>query len=250
MIARIARRWAGRPGRARTVVRCGHAPRQPGPGRVWETPVRGTNSDLPPPRFRRTVEAVTATGPRSANSSAPRRARITPEQAGLPAYGGNRRVKGLRREEVAMLAGVSIDYYVRMERGNLSAALGVRARRPVRALQLDEAERDHLFLLARAAGAPVRAVAVRRRPACARRSSRYSTPSPTRRRGYATPGTTSWPPTAWPRAVFARLRRSAPAGEHARFVYLDPAARDFFVDWDRRQRRRRDARARSGPQPP
>jgi hypothetical protein len=51
-----------------------------------------------------------------------RRARITPEQAGLPAYGGNRRVTGLRREEVAMLASVSIDYYVRMERGNLSGA--------------------------------------------------------------------------------------------------------------------------------
>ena len=53
---------------------------------------------------------------------ASRRARITPEQAGLPAYGGNRRVTGLRREEVAMLAGVSIDYYVRMERGNLAGA--------------------------------------------------------------------------------------------------------------------------------
>ncbi|MBE7195487.1 MAG: helix-turn-helix domain-containing protein, partial [Gordonia polyisoprenivorans] len=51
-----------------------------------------------------------------------RRARIPPEQAGLPAYGGNRRVKGLRREEVAMLAGVSVDYYVRMERGNLAGA--------------------------------------------------------------------------------------------------------------------------------
>ena len=45
-----------------------------------------------------------------------RRARLTPQQAGLPAYGGNRRVPGLRREEVAMLAGVSVDYYVRMER--------------------------------------------------------------------------------------------------------------------------------------
>ncbi|OHV47214.1 hypothetical protein BCD48_19385 [Pseudofrankia sp. BMG5.36] len=52
-----------------------------------------------------------------------RRERITPEEAGLPAYGGgNRRVKGLRREEVALLAGVSIDYYVRMERGNLAGA--------------------------------------------------------------------------------------------------------------------------------
>ena len=51
-----------------------------------------------------------------------RRARITPEEAGLPAYGGNRRVNGLRREEVAMLAGMSIDYYIRLERGNLSGA--------------------------------------------------------------------------------------------------------------------------------
>jgi transcriptional regulator with XRE-family HTH domain len=47
-----------------------------------------------------------------------RRAKITPEQAGLPAYGGNRRVSGLRREEVAMLTGVSVDYYIRLERGN------------------------------------------------------------------------------------------------------------------------------------
>jgi hypothetical protein len=53
---------------------------------------------------------------------ASRRARITPGQAGLPAYGGHRRVTGLRREEVALLAGVSIDYYVRMERGNLAGA--------------------------------------------------------------------------------------------------------------------------------
>jgi hypothetical protein len=53
-----------------------------------------------------------------------RRARITPEQAGLPAYGGNRRVAGLRREEVAMLAGVSVDYYTRLERGNLRGASG------------------------------------------------------------------------------------------------------------------------------
>jgi hypothetical protein len=47
-----------------------------------------------------------------------RRAKITPEQAGLPAYGASRRVAGLRREEVALLAGVSVDYYTRLERGN------------------------------------------------------------------------------------------------------------------------------------
>jgi hypothetical protein len=49
-----------------------------------------------------------------------RRAKITPDQAGLPVYGGNRRVTGLRREEVALLAGVSVDYYTRLERGNLN----------------------------------------------------------------------------------------------------------------------------------
>lgn len=82
-----------------------------------------------------------------------RRARITPEQAGLPAYGGNRRVKGLRREEVAMLAGVSVDYYVRMERGSLSGASETVLDSLASALQLDEAERDHLFALARESGA-------------------------------------------------------------------------------------------------
>src|SRR5205809_2554209 len=93
---------------------------------------------------------------------ASRRARITPGQAGLPAYGGNRRVKGLRREEVALLAGVSIDYYVRMERGNLAGASDSVLDGVARALQLDDAERAHLFDLARAAEpAPPR----RRRPA-------------------------------------------------------------------------------------
>src|SRR5947199_2173902 len=89
-----------------------------------------------------------------------RRARITPEQAGLPAYGGNRRVKGLRREEVALLAGVSVDYYVRMERGSLAGASDGVLDAVASALQLDEAERDHLFHLARQSGGPRR-----RRPA-------------------------------------------------------------------------------------
>src|SRR3954452_1916061 len=81
-----------------------------------------------------------------------RRARITPEQAGLPAYGGNRRVKGLRREEVAMLAGVSVDYYVRMERGGLGGASESVLDALADALRLDEAERTHLFALARESG--------------------------------------------------------------------------------------------------
>jgi transcriptional regulator with XRE-family HTH domain len=78
-----------------------------------------------------------------------RRARITPGQAGLPVYGANRRVPGLRREEVALLAGVSVDYYTRLERGNLSGVSEAVLDALAQALQLDEAERGHLFDLAR-----------------------------------------------------------------------------------------------------
>ena len=77
-----------------------------------------------------------------------RRARLSPEQVGLPAYGGKRRVTGLRREEVAMLAGVSVDYYARLERGNLAGASESVLEAVARALRLDEAERQHLLDLA------------------------------------------------------------------------------------------------------
>ena len=83
-----------------------------------------------------------------------RRARITPQRAGLPAYGGNRRVKGLRREEVALLAGISVDYYVRIERGSLAGASPEVLDAVASALQLDEAERLHLRHLACQCGKP------------------------------------------------------------------------------------------------
>ncbi|WP_448061250.1 helix-turn-helix transcriptional regulator [Cellulomonas hominis] len=163
---------------------------------------------------------------------ASRRARLTPEQAGLPVYGGNRRVAGLRREEVAMLAGVSVDYYVRLERGNLSGASDSVLDALARALRLDEAEREHLFALARAA-APTRA----RRPRVASRVS------PTVQR--VLDAITDAP--AWVRngrhdiVAMNRLARAlyAPVladprrpANTTRFVYLDPAAHDFFVDWE------------------
>src|SRR5258707_12631976 len=91
-----------------------------------------------------------------------RRARITPEQAGLPAYGGNRRVAGLRREEVALLAGVSIDYYTRLERGRAPGASESVLEGIARALHLDEAQRAHLFDLARSAAGPAVPQAPRR----------------------------------------------------------------------------------------
>ena len=85
-----------------------------------------------------------------------RRARITPERAGLPLFGTNRRVTGLRREEVAMLAGVSTDYYTRLERGNLTGVSESVLEALAAALQLDESERTHLLDLARAANSGTR----------------------------------------------------------------------------------------------
>lgn len=80
-----------------------------------------------------------------------RRGRITPEVAGLPYAGGDRRVPGLRREEVAMLAGVSVEYYTRMERGGLGSASESVLNALARVLQLDDDERAHLYDLARSA---------------------------------------------------------------------------------------------------
>jgi transcriptional regulator with XRE-family HTH domain len=164
-----------------------------------------------------------------------RRERISPAQAGLPAYGGsNRRVKGLRREEVALLAGVSIDYYVRMERGNLTGASDAVLDGIAGALQLDEAERAHLFDLARAAqSAPPRQQrkktsgvtdgiqqlldAIADAPAWVRNARHDMLAANRLARALYVP-------------VLADPRRPA---NNARFVYLDPAAREFFADWER-----------------
>jgi transcriptional regulator with XRE-family HTH domain len=165
---------------------------------------------------------------------ASRRARITPEQAGLPAYGGNRRVAGLRREEVAMLAGVSIDYYVRMERGNLAGASDAVLEGIARALQLDGAEHDHLFDLARASEP---------RPARQRRSREPGVTAGVQQVLDAITDAPAWVRNArhdllaanrMARALYALMladpRRPA---NNARFIYLDPASREFFADWER-----------------
>jgi transcriptional regulator with XRE-family HTH domain len=164
---------------------------------------------------------------------ASRRSRISPQQAGLPAYGGNRRVKGLRREEVALLAGVSVDYYVRMERGNLSGASDAVLDNLARALQLDEAERAHLFDLARASTAAPQ----QRRPKPAGVTASIQQVLD------AITDAPAWVRNArhdilaanrLARALYAPVladpRRPA---NNARFIYLDPASRDFFVDWER-----------------
>lgn len=167
-----------------------------------------------------------------------RRARITPDQAGLPAYGGNRRVKGLRREEVALLAGVSIDYYVRMERGNLAGASEGVLDALAGALQLDDAERDHLFALARAAGpakAPRRPTPKTIRPVVQQvLDAIRDTPAWVRNGRHDILATNSLG-----RALYAPVLSSSVGGPTSRraanptrFVYLDPAAPEFFVDYD------------------
>lgn len=165
---------------------------------------------------------------------ASRRARVSPENAGLPAYGGNRRVPGLRREEVALLAGVSIDYYIRLERGNLGGASESVLDAVARALQLDEPEHAHLIDLARAAGpAPQR----RRRPV-------QQPVRPTVQRILDAMGDVP----AYVRngrrdilganslglALYSELYADPvrPANV-ARFVFLSPRARAFFRNWDR-----------------
>src|SRR5215212_675434 len=98
-----------------------------------------------------------------------RRARVTPEQAGLYVLDGDvRRVAGLRREEVADLAGVSADYYTQLERGDIAGASDSVLHAVARALRLDDAERLHLFDLARPGAVPSAAAADVIRPSVQR----------------------------------------------------------------------------------
>ncbi|MDQ1035647.1 transcriptional regulator with XRE-family HTH domain [Streptomyces sp. V3I8] len=166
-----------------------------------------------------------------------RRARITPEQAGLPVYGGNRRVAGLRREEVALLAGMSVDYYVRLERGNLSGASDSVLEGLAHALQLDEAERTHLYDLARAATPSGRRPTVttsRVRPTILRLlDSMTGVPAYVRNARFDIVAA-----NALGRALYAPVFDSplfAQRGpvNNARFMFLDPAGQDFWADWDK-----------------
>jgi len=163
---------------------------------------------------------------------ASRRAKITPEQAGLPTY-GVRRVPGLRREEVASLAGVSVEYYRRLERGNVSGVSDLVLEALARALRLADAERSHLLDLARAAApaAPKRrrAVPQRVRPVVQQILDNIATPAIVRnsRVDYLAANPLG-------RALYAPLfeSREQPPNS-ARFTVLDPAAVEFFPDWER-----------------
>ena len=163
-----------------------------------------------------------------------RRARITPEQAGLPSY-GSRRVPGLRREEVAVLAGVSAPYYTRLERGDMSGVSESVLEALARALQLDDAERAHLFDLARAAQpTPVRP---RRRQAKQRVRPEVQWTLDAITGAAAFVGNERLDLLAanqLGRALFSELYATpARPVNTARFVFLDPRAEASYGDWDR-----------------
>jgi transcriptional regulator with XRE-family HTH domain len=161
-----------------------------------------------------------------------RRARITPEQAGLSSYGGRRRVSGLRREEVALLAGISVEYYTQLERGNVRGVSDDVLEAVTRVLQLDDVERGHLHDLVRAA---------KQRP-----STRPKTPENVR------PSVQRLLDTMTESAAFVRNGRLDILAANrlgfalyseafsnpdrpvnlARFVFLDPQSRRFYRDWD------------------
>jgi transcriptional regulator with XRE-family HTH domain len=164
-----------------------------------------------------------------------RRARISPEQAGLPIYGGGRRrVKGLRREEAALLAGISIEYYTRLERG---AATGVSESvidGITHALQLDEAERAHLVDLLRTAGS---GRPPRRRPARpqVRPTVQRVLDSMTGTPAFVLNGRLDiLSANALGLALYAPIFADpVRPPNNARFIFLDPQAVEFFRDWDK-----------------
>jgi transcriptional regulator with XRE-family HTH domain len=161
-----------------------------------------------------------------------RRSRLSPEDAGLPAWGGNRRVKGLRREEVALLAGVSVEYYVRLERGNLGGASQSVLDSVANALQLDEAERAHLHDLARTSSTRV----------AAGRPARRTVRPPVQWLLDSMTGTAAYVRNAridilatntLGRALYAPVFEMPGRPNIARFVFLDPRSQEFFIEWSK-----------------
>jgi len=165
-----------------------------------------------------------------------RRAKISPAQAGLPTYGRKRRVPGLRRGEVADLAGVSVEYYSQLERGDLKGVSEEVLDAVARALQLDEAERSHLVDLAHAAGPAARARRRRQpptqqvRPSVARILNGMSEVPAFVHNGRLDVMADNRLAHALFAPVFTDPARPA---NHARFNFLNPRAHDFWLNWER-----------------
>jgi transcriptional regulator with XRE-family HTH domain len=193
--------------------------------------VRGTASPSLRQGGARSVGTV-ATGADIREFLTSRRGRLTPQEAGLRAHGGRRRVTGLRREEVALLAGISVEYYTQLERGNVRGVSEDVLDAVARTLRLDDVERAHLFDLVRA---------LKQRP-----TARGKRPEKVR------PSVQRMLDTITDAAAFVRTRRLDVLSANrlgyalyseafanperpvnlARFVFLDPRAREFYVDWD------------------
>jgi transcriptional regulator with XRE-family HTH domain len=161
-----------------------------------------------------------------------RRSRVTPEQAGLPIYGERRRVTGLRREEVAVLAGISVEYYTRLERGTARGASEDVLEGVARALSLDDAERAHLFDLVRAVSSG--SVGLRRptqervRPGVQRILDSMTSPA------YVRNGRLDiLAANALGKALYAPVfEGTSNPPNMARFIFLGAKAPDFFDRWD------------------
>ncbi|MBY8858659.1 helix-turn-helix transcriptional regulator [Nocardia sp. CA2R105] len=164
-----------------------------------------------------------------------RRDKVAPEQAGLPVY-GQRRVPGLRRGEVAMLAGVSVEYYTRLERGNLAGASDGVLDALAQALRLDDTERMHLYDLARAAGPGPRMRARRReaRPMVRPSVTRIVEGIPELPAFVANKQFDILAANAMGRALYSEMYADRTcAANTARFVFFNPEARRFYADWER-----------------
>jgi transcriptional regulator with XRE-family HTH domain len=162
-----------------------------------------------------------------------RRARITPQEAGLASY-GSRRVPGLRREEVAVLAGVSVPYYTRLERGNMTGVSASVLDALANALRLDDAERAHLLDLAHAAQPSVWPPRPRQRGERVRPAVQHILDAMTHAAAHVINERLEiLASNQLNHALYSELFAGRPAPVSApRFVYLDPRARDFYLDWD------------------
>lgn len=163
-----------------------------------------------------------------------RRAKVSPEQAGLPRGGGLRRVEGLRREEVAILAGVSTEYYAQIERGDIGRASDEILHAIANALQLDDVERQHLLDLSRAAQPPVRkpVTPARVHPNVLRMLDAMTALPTTIQNGRLDLLAANPLGQAVYTDVYAR-HQGAGVPNLARYLFLDAHSRETFPDWHR-----------------
>jgi transcriptional regulator with XRE-family HTH domain len=164
-----------------------------------------------------------------------RRARLSPVDAGLPDFGGRRRVPGLRREEVALIAGVSTQYYVRFERGDATGVSESVLDGISRALKLDDAEHAHLFALVRAANAKTHPL--RKRPGSSRLQARHGVQQTidAMKDVPAIVQNGRLDIVAWNtlgQALFAELFSTTHPANFARFVFLAPSSQDYYRNWE------------------